>query len=190
MAGKGEALKKQKKEHPEREHVDTVNTKRTEYDNALKELHEAHKAYCEMLNDDQDKEEGKEEADGYLISIQLKSKGFIAELEQLLEQSKVNVEPGDSAIQVGSNVNITSSAKVQAAARRAALSVKAAILKDGEELELAELRLHQKKKAMEVQRELPGAEAEEKVNANAEEGINTQPVVIKPKVDWNPNTSA
>lgn len=84
-------------------------------------------------------------------------------------QSESQLQPHDSASDVGLKISKTSSerstasSKARAAAKKAALEVKAASLKNVHELEAQELQIKQKKDKIKLLVEIATAEAKEQV---------------------------
>ena len=82
----------------------------------------------------------------------------------------INVRPHDPVSTVGSRVSFhtrsfassSASAKVKAAAKKAALEARAAALKNLHELQIEEMRLQQRKAQIELETEIAEAEAERK----------------------------
>lgn len=149
-----------------------VKEKQRSYESAVEEFRKQHDLFYNMLLDVDD----KEEADTYCTAVESSAKNMIKDIEDWIDSHKeTHIAPNDSASHISSRsgrsksyVSSTSSARVKASAKKAALAAKAKILAQVQCLEIEELKLKQKRDELTLQTELAMATAEERVYSSVE----------------------
>ena len=174
-----------------RESADAIQRVQTELNEVLEEFKIAHEAYHSQIKTEGERQESEKYYDSLVelaseLEREISSWIMQPDAQRLLTAQSAYVAPEDSVSNagsrdsfrtrsvIGSSTSSTASARARFAAKKAALEAKAATLQKLHDLEIEELRIKQRKAAIQLQADIAEAEAERRVFEEAEAEENRE----------------